>query len=107
MKQVTTTILTAIILAFCSSMAAAEIIPTFSPSEFIYWGTGQIIQTEKNGVIPNVGDWNGDGMKDILVGVYQSGNIYYYPNTGTNENPVFPSRSLLEADNRPITLTYG
>ncbi len=33
-------------------------------------------------------DMNLDGMKDILVGV-NGGQIYYYENTGTNENPVF------------------
>lgn len=37
---------------------------------------------------PQVYDMNLDGMKDILVGV-NGGQIYYYENTGTNENPVF------------------
>jgi len=81
--------------------------PTFEPAQYIYWGSGQIIQTENNGVIPNVGDWNGDGIKDLMVGVYQSGYIYYYPNTGTNEEPVFASRSILQAGGQNITLTYG
>jgi len=37
---------------------------------------------------PQVYDMNLDGMKDILIGV-NGGQIYYYENTGTNENPVF------------------
>lgn len=94
-------------IALSALTAAATIVPTFSPPEFLYWGTGQIIQTENNGVIPNVGDWNGDGLKDLLVGIYQSGNIYFYPNTGTNAAPVFATRSILTANGVPISVTSG
>ncbi len=106
MKTAILTIALAALTVFTVS-AQAEVIPTFSPPEFLYWGAGQIIQTENTGVIPNVGDWNGDGLKDILVGIYQSGKIYFYPNTGTNLQPVFATRSILQADGRDITLTSG
>lgn len=107
MKRITLGIVVAVFCGWSSLPVSAAIIPTFSPSEFIYWGTGQIIQTENNGVIPNVGDWNGDGLKDILVGIYQSGRVYFYPNTGSNENPVFATRSMLHAGGSPIAMTSG
>lgn len=85
----------------------STVIPVFEPAEFITWGVGQVIQTEHNGVIPNVGDWNGDGVKDLFVGTYTSGALWYYPNTGTNDNPVFLTRTQLTADGSVIALTYG
>jgi len=94
-------------IAFTALTTAAVVIPTFSPPDFLYWGAGQIIQTENTGVIPNVGDWNGDGLKDLLVGIYQDGKIYFYPNTGTNAAPVFATRSILQTDGHDITLTFG
>jgi len=106
MKPVYLTLVLTALAVFTVSVQA-EIIPTFSPPEFLYWGAGQIIQTENTGVIPNVGDWNGDGIKDLLVGIYQAGKIYYYPNTGTNANPVFATRSILQADGQDISLTSG
>jgi hypothetical protein len=99
--------ISALMLMGLACAAWAVIVPTFAPTQNIYWGSSQVIQVGQNGPIPNVGDWNHDGAKDLMVGVYQSGNIYYYQNTGTNENPLFPSRVLLQADALNIALTYG
>lgn len=85
----------------------STVIPVFEPAEFITWGAGQVIMADNNGVIPNVGDWDHDGDKDLMVGTYYYGNIYYYPNTGTNENPEFLTRSQLSAAGSPIAVTYG
>jgi hypothetical protein len=100
-------VLTVLLLLTLALPAGAIVTPTFSPAQAIYWGSGQIINVGNNGVIPNVGDWDMDGVKDLMVGVYQSGNIYYYHNTGTNANPVFPSREMLTAGGTTISVTYG
>lgn len=41
-------------------------------------------------------DGTGDGKKDLLVGE-TSGNIFFFRNIGTDENPVFQDSVLLEA----------
>ncbi len=39
-------------------------------------------------VAPDVGDLNGDGLKDLVFG-WWLGTLIYYPNSGTNTEPVF------------------
>jgi hypothetical protein len=43
---------------------------------------------------PFVVDWNEDGKKDLIVGNGE-GNVYYYHNIGTNENPVFHDKKII------------
>ncbi len=100
-------VLTILLLLALALPAGAIVTPTFSPAQSIYWGSGQQINVGNNGVVPNVGDWDMDGIKDLMVGIYQSGNIYYYHNTGTNANPVFPAREFLTAGGSVISVTYG
>ena len=107
MKLSTTILCAGILMVLGLASVQATVIPVFEPYEYIYWGGSQVIMADNNGVIPNVGDWDHDGVKDLMVGVYYYGNIYYYPNTGTNENPVFATRSQLMADGSAIAVTYG
>jgi len=56
---------------------------------------------------PFVYDWDGDGKKDLLIGESSSGKIRFYRNIGTNNNPIFGDYSLILADGKEITLSYG
>jgi hypothetical protein len=56
---------------------------------------------------PCVYDWNGDGLKDLILGEFNNGNIRLYLNSGTNQAPVFTTYSLMAADGITITLPYG
>lgn len=62
---------------------------------------------------PYVVDWDGDGLKDLIVGQYYDknydnrGKIRYYPNSGTNSDPVFEAWAYIEADGSDIQTSYG
>ena len=56
---------------------------------------------------PCIADWNGDGNKDMILGIFASGNIRFYANENTNDSPVFNSFTSLKADGATITLPCG
>jgi len=66
--------------------------PILSPS--VLMQTNPPISQIKNS--PDIGDLNGDGLKDLAYGWWQ-GTVYYYPNSGTNAAPVFNEVHLLTA----------
>ena len=45
---------------------------------------------------PDIGDLNGDGLKDLAFGWWE-GTVVYYPNSGTNSDPVFTGDHELSA----------
>jgi len=49
----------------------------------------------------DIGDLNGDGLKDIAFGHWQ-GTVVYYPNTGTNAAPEFAEAYELTANGQTI-----
>ncbi|MFH1861206.1 MAG: VCBS repeat-containing protein, partial [bacterium] len=66
--------------------------PAFSG--FSYLETNPAISQIKNA--PDIGDLNGDGLKDLAFGWWQ-GTVVFYPNSGTNAAPVFNSSVELTA----------
>ena len=50
---------------------------------------GKPIDTEIGHAAPFVGDFDGDGRDDLLVGQFGGGILWIYPNVGTNAEPVF------------------
>ncbi len=56
---------------------------------------------------PCVADWDGDGLKDLILGQFSYGYIRFYKNEGTNASPVFNSFSYLYADGSIISMAYG
>jgi hypothetical protein len=81
-------------------------VPVFLPDFTTEW-SGGIIHTDNRGVTPCVVDWDGDGKKDLLVGTFYNGNIFFYRNYGTNAAPSFDDREMLQADGEDISLSYG
>lgn len=91
--------------AWADSTQGASV-PVFQPDYTVNW-SGGVIHTDNRGAVPHAVDWNGDGNKDLLVGTFYNGNIYYYQNYGTNEAPVFQGRVMLQADGSDIALSFG
>jgi hypothetical protein len=90
---------------FCSPAFTQEV-PNFAPGQYLL-GNDKPMMGDNSHSSPEVADWNNDGNKDIMVGVFYNGNIYLYLNEGTDSDPVFGDRTLLEADGEPISVGYG
>jgi hypothetical protein len=61
---------------------------------------------------PWAGDWNGDGMKDLIVGAFSYntadyGRMRVYENKGTHADPVFTSFYYMQADGSDIIASAG
>jgi|GEM_PF-512216 len=52
-------------------------------------------------------DWNEDGKKDLLVGTFHHGSVYYFQNTGLNNIPSLSAGVKLQADGYDISVPYG
>jgi hypothetical protein len=48
---------------------------------------GKPIDTDVGHAAPFVADFDGDGVKDLLVGQFGGGNLWIYKNVGSNERP--------------------
>src|SRR5918911_2470934 len=48
---------------------------------------GKPIDTAVGHAAPFVGDFDGDGVKDLLVGQFGDGILWVYRNEGTNDRP--------------------
>ena len=56
---------------------------------------------------PFVGDIDGDGKSDLLVGQYDEGRLRVYRNRGENSRPRFQDYSWFEADGKPGRVPEG
>ncbi len=89
-------------LSLCIGLLVFAQTPVFLPGVFVNANSTPIDVGYYGS--PFVYDWNGDGLKDLIVGQFTSGNIRYYRNTGTNANPVFTTFSYLQADGVNISV---
>ncbi len=79
--------------------------PMFGPYSCIV-ATGGRIDAGSYGA-PCIADWDGDGLKDLVLGKYTDGKIMFYANSGSNSAPVFTTYSYIQSDGVDITLPYG
>jgi len=99
------------LIFFIVTMAFAQA-PTFYAGQNVQY-LGADLRNKYDGSnynyysVPCVCDWNGDNVKDLLVGYFYYGNVYFYPNTGTNTSPIFNSWTRVQANNTDISVGYG
>ena len=83
--------------------------PVFGPLEEVYFNGVPL--DSGFGSAPCLVDWNGDGLTDMLLGtrmphppLYPNdvGAVYYFPNTGTPDSPLFEAAAILQAEGEPI-----
>jgi hypothetical protein len=69
---------------------------------------GKPIDVERSGTSAlDVGDFDGDGVRDLLVGQYFEGRLRIYRNVGTNADPRFDSYTWFEADGKAGRVQEG
>ncbi len=89
-----------------STAAAFAELPTFA-SPFYVQANGVDLVVSSSIPDPCVVDWDGDGLKDLVIGHFSGGNVRFYPNSGTNAAPVFTTYTLIQAGGVNISVAYG
>ena len=56
---------------------------------------------------PFYADFDGDGVKDLLVGQFNDGSCHVYKNIGTNEKPQFAKPAWLKAGGDYAYVGFG
>jgi len=69
-----------------AAMSASALAGDLAPPVRIE-AAGKPIDTEVGHSAPNVADWDGDGVNDLLVGQFGDGVLWIYRNEGTNAAP--------------------
>jgi hypothetical protein len=85
------------VVAWCGIVPAIAISPapgalaggdTFEAPTRIQAG-GEYIDTDVGHAAPYLYDWNGDGVRDLLVGQFGEGKLRIYINGGSNDDPAY------------------
>lgn len=90
------------VMAWCCAVPAIAIAPdtltgansalaggdTFEAPVRIQAG-GEFIDTDTGHAAPYLYDWDGDGVRDLLVGQFGGGKLRIYRNGGTDESPAY------------------
>jgi len=68
---------------------------------------GRVIDAGVGHLVPCAADWNGDGLKDLIVGQFSKGKIRLYVNAGTAEEPVLEDAGFMQAGGAEISHPAG
>ena len=68
---------------------------------------GEPIDVEVGHAAPCYDDFDGDGVKDLLVGQFGGGKLRIYRNSGTNATPVYTDFTFFQSDGKDATVPFG
>ncbi len=65
---------------------------------------GKVIVTDVGHSAPYIYDFDGDGVRDLLVGQFGSGKLRIYRNEGTNKKPKYGKLEWFKAGGKVATV---
>ncbi|MFP6667999.1 MAG: hypothetical protein VB876_11840 [Pirellulales bacterium] len=68
---------------------------------------GGPIDVEVGHAAPCYADFDGDGIKDLLVGQFGGGKLRIYKNVGSNSQPKFTDFTFFQAGGEDAGVPYG
>ena len=74
---------------------------------FLATANGQPIKVDVGHAAPIFVDFDGDGLKDLLVGQFGGGKLRIYKNIGTKTQPKFGDFQWFEADGKIAQIEAG
>ncbi len=107
------------LLPLCATLLAQDPVPTSAPprarsqlaAPFRVEADGVPITAVTGHAAPFVVDYDGDGVRDLIVGMFGSdvvgirgGTGRFYKNVGTNQAPMFGAFATLQADGKPAAM---
>lgn len=90
-----------IILAFALATLGSD--PAFAPPEKVLAGSLPI-DVAGGHATPAFHDWDGDGLKDLLVGQFEGGRLRLYKNQGRKGAPEFGEFEYVGAGGAPAAV---
>ena len=98
--------LTLLLLALAAPRAGADSGELLPPVPVLAGGRPLDVQRDGHSA-PFVGDFDGDGKRDLLVGQFHEGRLRVYRNTGTDSRPKFDSYTYFEAGGAVASVPVG
>ena len=68
---------------------------------------GEFIDVDTGHAAPLIYDFDGDGVRDLLVGQFGKGKLRIYRNAGTNESPEYEAHTWFKTGDTFGTVPYG
>ena len=76
-------------------------VPRFGQGEYVTVATGEILDAGMM-ASPKVTDWDGDGVKDLLVGIERPPGVVWYRNEGSDAERKLVYQGWIEAGGKPV-----
>ncbi len=81
--------------------------PIFRPSVVIQNEAEELPGDETGCTAPCLGDWDGDGDMDLMIGTFVDAPVYLFRNISEGRTPIFELVGAMEADGEVIDGPFG